>query len=241
MGGALIRLRARGVQPGGAAQGNARQKTFLFKPPWLNWTRLKKIIRKARLNKQKTRSSSYHNTTLRRVVPQTGHKPVEKLVDATERDVLTCQLAAYDSLPRAVCDLYDAIPSRDLWKAMLKEWLRQAHTRCKGVFDHYYLKCCLDRLFAVRNIDHGTISWWPTKCPSYVYWYDILYPNRCSRARLDEDEKFQVLCVIYRKLNATKTPCTFTDALAQTCWTMKDDKGRPALRLYTRCYRARVQ
>ena len=202
------------------------KKAFLFKPPWVNWTRLKAIIRKAKQNKQKIRSSNYYNSTLRRVVPQTGHKPVDKPVDATERDVLTCQLVALDSLPREVCDLYDANPTRDLWKAMLKEWLRQVSRKCTGVFDHYYLKCCLDRLLAVRDIDHGTISWWPTECPSYRYWYDILYPNRCSRARFDEDEKFQILCAIYRKLNSTISPSTFTCALAQTCWKMKQEKGQ---------------
>ena len=204
------------------------EKALLFKPPWVDWTILKRIIKKAKQKKQKIRSSNYYSSTLKRVVPQSGHKPVKKPVDATERDVLTCQLAAHDSLPRAICNLYDATPSRDLWKAMLKEWLRQASTRCTGVFDHYYLKCCLDRLFAVRCIDHGTLSWWPTECPSYVHWYGILYQNRCSKACFHEDEKFQILCAIYRKLNSTRGPSTFTDALAQTCWKMKGEKGRPA-------------
>ena len=204
------------------------KKAFLFKPPWVNWTRLKAIIRKAKQNEQKIRSSNYYSSTLKRVVPQTGHKPVEKPVDATERDVLTCRLVAHDSLPREVCYLYDANPTRDLWKAMLKEWLRQASLKSTGVLDHYYLKCCLDRLFAVRDIDHGTISWWPVQCPSYEYWYDTLYPNRCSRARFHEDEKFQILCAIYRKLNSTRGPSTFTEALAQTCWKMKEEKGRAA-------------
>ena len=158
-------------------------------------------------------------------MPQRAHSRVQTPVDATERDVWACQLAAYDALPRAVCNLYDASPSRDLWKAMLQEWLRQAHTRCTGVLNHYYLKCCLDRLLAVRNIDHGTISWWPTECPSYLYWYDILYANRCSGARFDEDEKFQILCAIYRKLNAVNNQSTFAQALAQTCWSMKEDNG----------------
>ena len=158
-------------------------------------------------------------------MPQVGHNPIEIPVDASERDVLTCQLIAA-ALPQAVCDLYDANPSRPLWCAMLKEWLRGAGLRCKGVFDHYYLKCCLDRLISVHCVDHGTISWWPTECPSYVYWYDILYPNGCYRAPFDEDDKFQILCAIYRKLNATKGPSTFTDALAQTCWMMKEDHGR---------------
>ena len=79
-------------------------------------------------------------------------------------------------------------PSRDLWKAMLTEWLRQAHTRCKGMLNHYYLECTLDRFFAVRDIDHGSISWWPTDCKAYAHWYGVLYPNRRSRARLGETE-----------------------------------------------------
>ena len=204
------------------------KKAFLFKSPWIDWTTLTNIIRKAKKNKQLTRSSNYYSCTLKKVMPQTGTKQAPKPVDATERDVLSCQLAAYDSLPQAICDLYDTTPSRDLWKGMLQEWLRQARTRCKGVLEHYYLKCCLDRLLAVRDIDPGTISWWPTECPSYVYWYKVLYPNRCSRAHFNEDDKFQILCAIYRELNAMKSPTTFAEALAQTCWTMKADNGRPA-------------
>ncbi len=160
-----------------------------------------------------------------RILPQIGHKPSRNPVDDTKRDVLGCQLAAYESLPRAVCDLYDAAPSRDLWKAMLKEWLRESHTRCTGMINHYYLKCTLDRLFAVRDIDHGSISWWPTDCPSYVHWYGALYPNRCSISRFDKDDTFQILCATYRKLNATINPTTFTNALAQMCWAMKENKG----------------
>ena len=38
---------------------------------------------------------------------------------------------------------------------------------------------------------------------------------------LHEDDHFQILCAIYRKLNATRA-CNFTDALAQTCWSMKE-------------------
>ena len=204
------------------------EKAFLFKPPWINWTTLRDIINKAKKQQQKIRSSNYYCTTLQRIVQQTGTKPIKIPVDATERDVLACQLAGHDSLPQAVCNLYDATPSRDFWKAMFTEWLRQAHTRCKGVVHHYYVKCTLDRLLAVRDIDHGTISWWPTDCPAYTHWYDTLYPNRCSRARFSEDEKFQILCAIYRKLNATKPPTTFPQALAQTCWSMKADAGEPA-------------
>ena len=43
-----------------------------------------------------------------------------------------------------------------------------------------------------------------------------------------EDDKFQILCAIRRALNEVKAPATFPDALAQTCWKMKEDKGRPA-------------
>ena len=178
-------------------------------------------------NKQVTRSSNYYSATLKNIVPQAGYAENQKPVDATERDVLACQLAGHDSIPRSVCDLYDESPSRDLWKALLLEWHRQAHIRCTGVLDHYYMKCTLDRLFAIRKVDHGTISWWPTNCPSYTYWYDVLYPKPCSRAGFSEGDKFQILCAIYRKLNATKPgSTTFPDALAQTCWKMKATKGR---------------
>ena len=95
----------------------------------------------------------------------------------------------------------------------------------QGVLNHYYMKCTLDRVFAVRDIDYGTISWWPTNCPAYVYWYKLLYPNRCSRARFNEDEKFQILCAIFRKLNKTYYGSTFPNALAQTCWKMKESAG----------------
>ena len=174
---------------------------------------------------QTARSSNYYNSTLTHILPHIGYKRPRKPIDAADRDVLACQLAACESLPRAVCDLYDAAPSRDLWKAMLTEWLRQAHTRCKGMLNHYYLKCTLGRLFAVRDIGHGTISWWPTDCAAYVHWYDVLYPHRRSRARFNETEKFQILCAIYRKLNATINNSIFTTAVAQTCWTMKENKG----------------
>jgi hypothetical protein len=58
----------------------------------------------------------------------------------------------------AICDLYDAQPSRDLWEAIMATWLENVHKMCAGCFNDYYLKCTLDRWFAVRKIDHGTIS-----------------------------------------------------------------------------------
>ena len=93
------------------------------------------------------------------------------------------------------------------------------------MFNHYYLKCTWDRLFAVRDIDHGSISWWPTDFKAYVHWYGVLYPNRCSRARFNETQQFQILCAIYRKLNATINNSMSATALAQTCWMMKENKG----------------
>ena len=158
---------------------------------------------------------------------QSGQQKARVPKNATARDVLACRIVGQDSLPHAICDLYDASPSRDLWKAMLQEWLRQARSRALGAFGHYYMKCCLDRLIAVREIDHGTISWWPTECPSYRKWYEILYPDRCCRARLDTEAKFQILCAIYRRLNAVRNCTTFTDALAQTCWTLKELNDTP--------------
>lgn len=195
----------------------------------MDWEQLQTVVADAKAQPGPTRSSNYRSTTLKCVMLQSGHLSVKEPADSATRDVLMCRIAGHDSLPHATCDLYDAAPSRDLWKAMLKEWLHQVRSRMSGAFDHYYMKCALDRLFAVRKIDHGTISWWPTQCPSYIRWYDILYPNRCSRARLDEEKKFQILCIIYKKLNRIKHGCTFPDALAQTCWDLKEKRGSLSL------------
>ena len=189
--------------------------------PWVHWDRLAKVVRAAKARGQLARSSNYYSSTLKRVVLQSGHKKADVPKDSVERDVLACKLIGQDALPHAICELYEANPSRDLWKGMLQEWLRQVSSRASGAFGHYVMKCCLDRLFAVKPICHGTISWWPTECPSYKDWYKILYPKQ----QLDEDAKFQVLCAIYQKLNAAHN-CSFPDALAQTCWSMKEKGGR---------------
>ena len=135
--------------------------------------------------------------------------------------MLACRIIGVDAMPAAICDLYDVQPSRDLWKAIMLTWLERVHNMCTGCFNDYYLKCTLDRLLAVRKIDHGTISWWPTMCPAYRDWYNILYPGK----NLSPEERFQVLCTTYTTLNQYKT-CSFTEALAQTCWLEKERKGR---------------
>ena len=123
-------------------------------------------------------------------------------------------------MPRACCDLYDKNPSRDLWKASMLSWLEQVHSKVSGCFDHYYLKCALDRAFAVRKFSYATISWWPTECPAYQLWFQLLYPDKS----LTTEEKFQVLCNTYLALNRTKN-CSFPQALAQTCWVHKEKNG----------------
>ena len=190
----------------------------------MHWDRLAKVIHAAKARKQLIRSSNYYSATLWRVVLQSGHKSVKALQDHTERDVLACKIIGQDALPYAICELYEANPSRDLWKGMLQEWMQQASSRASGAFGHYYMKCCLDRLFSVRQICHGTISWWPTNCPSYKKWYGVLYPKQ----RLDDNSKFQILCAIYLKLNAARN-CSFPNALAQTCWYLKEKNKRLAL------------
>ena len=130
---------------------------FLFKKPWLDWERLAQILAEAKKHKLPSRSSNYYSTTLKEVLLQSGLKQAKMPTDPVSRDVLACQIVEA-ALPRACCDLYDARPSRDLWQAMLEEWLQQTRSKCRGPFSHYYLKCCLDRLFAVKRIDHGTIT-----------------------------------------------------------------------------------
>ena len=141
-------------------------------------------------------------------------------IDAVQRDVLACRLVGEDAMPGACCDLYDKNPSRDLWKASMLTWLEQVHSKCSGCFNHYYLKCTLDRAFAVRKFSYATISWWPTECPAYDLWFQLLYPGKSLTA----EEKFQVLCNTYLALNQTKN-CSFPEALAQTCWMHRDKNG----------------
>ena len=121
-----------------------KEKVIQKKKPWVHWNRLPKVIHKTKAQGKLTRSSNYYNTTLRRILHQNFRKVAKNPV---ERDVLACKFIGQESLPLAICELYDANPSRDLWKGMLQEWLRQALSRVSGAFGHYYMKCCLDRLF----------------------------------------------------------------------------------------------
>ena len=201
-----------------------KEKAFLFRKPWVDWKRLHEVVAKAKAQKLLVRSSNFYCATLRgsdtrqAVLLQSKlHVPKNKVA----RDVLACKLVGFMAMPSAVCNLYDIAPSRDLWKAMLQQWMFQAKSTCAGAFGDYYMKCPLDRLFSVRNIDHGMISWWPTECPSYKTWYKELYPKS---QKFDEEECFQILCAIYCELNKART-CTFTNALAQTCWSIKEKKG----------------
>ena len=200
------------------------QKAFLFKPPWFDWQLLQSIVKKAKQTRQKYRSSNYRSTNLRKILlPR--HIGRARLLqnndDTVERAILACRLIGEDAMPRACLALYEKNPSRDLWKASMLTWLEQVHSKCSGCFNHYYLKCSLDRAFAVRTFSPATISWWPTECPSYLHWYELLYPERS----LTTEEKFQVLCTTYIALNQ-KRNCSIPEALAQTCWVKmeKDEK-----------------
>ena len=194
------------------------RKAFLFKKPWFNWQKLQGIVEKHKAAGKAWRSSNYYSSTLAKLLPQ-NHlgAPMQIPANAVARDVLACQIVGVDAMPAATCNLYDAQPSRDLWKAIMVTWLENVQKVCMGCFSDYYLKCTLDRWFAIRTINHGTISWWPVACPAYKSWYKRLYPGRV----LSAEEKFQVLCRTYITLNQKKI-CTFTDALAQTCWRDRD-------------------
>ena len=199
------------------------KKAFLFKPPWFNWELLQSIVKEAKQKGQRFRSSNYYNTTLTKIlVPNHIGKAhlLQSNDDTVERAVLACRLIGEDAMPDACLALYDKNPSRDLWKASMLSWLEQVHSKCTGCFDHYYLKCVLDRAFAVRKFSYATISWWPTECPAYLKWYKILYPDKSLTA----EEKFQVLCATYIALNRKKH-CSIPDALAQTCWVHKEKNG----------------
>ena len=198
------------------------ENAFTFESPWVDWIKLRTIVERAKARQLTIRSSNFYSTTLRDIMPQSGFERAEVPKNPVDRDVLACKIVGFDAVPAVVCELYDRAPSRDLWKAMLQQWLAQAHNLCKGAMADYYMKCCLDRLIAVRGIDHGTISWWPTGCPSYIAWYKPLLPNgQC----VHEEDRFRVLCFIYRRLNSVRS-CTIAEALAQTCWSVKEEKGR---------------
>ena len=197
------------------------RKAFLFAAPWFDWQLLQSIVQKHRSTGNAWRSSNYRSTTLTQLMLQSHQgAPRQIPADPVARDVLTCRIVGIDAMPAAICDLYDAQPSRDLWKAIMLTWLERVHKMCAGCFNDYYLKCTLDRLLAVKKVDHGTISWWPTMCPSYQTWFKRLYPGK----NLSPEEMFQVLCTTYITLNQYKT-CSITEALAQTCWAEKETKG----------------
>ena len=200
------------------------QKAFLFKPPWFNWQKLQSIVQKSKQQGKRFRSSNYRSTTLRKILlPRHIGKArlLQSTDDTVERAVLACRIVGEDAMPGACMDLYDKSPSRDLWRASMLTWLDQVHSKCSGCFNHYYLKCSLDRAFAVRTFSSATISWWPTECPSYLNWYKLIYPNRA----LNADEKFQILCTTYMALNQ-KRICSIPESLAQTCWVKMENGGR---------------
>ena len=200
------------------------QKAFLFKPLWFDWQLLQSIVKKSKQTGQRFRSSNYRSTTLREIrLPSHIGKArlLQSNADTVERAVLACKLVGEDAMPGACLVLYEKNPSRDLWKASMLTWLEQVHSKCSGCFNHYYLKCSLDRAFAVRTFSHATISWWPTECPAYLHWYKLLYPDRS----LTTEEKFQVLCATYLALNQ-KRNCSIPEALAQTCWVKMEKNGK---------------
>ena len=198
------------------------RKAFLCRAPWFDWQLLQSIVEEHKGAGKTCRSSNYRSLPLRKLLPQSHQgAALEKPSNPVARDVLACRIIGVDAMPVAICDLYDVQPSRDLWKAIMVTWLERVHNMCKGCFNDYYLKCTLDRLLAVRKIDHGTISWWPTMCPAYQEWYKRLYPGK----KLAPEEKFQVLCTTYTTLNQKMT-CTIAEALAQTCCVEKESKGK---------------
>ena len=200
------------------------KKAFLFRPPWFDWRLLQSIVKKSKQTGQRCRSSNYRSTTLRKIrLPRHIGKArlLQRKDDTVERAVLACRLVGEDAMPGACLALYEKNPSRDFWKASMLTWLEQVHSKCAGCFDHYYLKCSLDRAFAVRAFSLATISWWPTACPAYRDWYKLLYPGRS----LTEEEQFQVLCATYIALNR-KRHCSIPDALAQVCWAEREKNGQ---------------
>lgn len=154
---------------------------------------------------------------MKRYSPDGGDTWKSAPTDPAKRDALTARLV-WLSVPRACCDCYEESPSRDFWKACLVTFQENMNRRLKGVCHDYMLKCALDRLFAVRNIDPGTVSSWPLECNSYLKTYQTLW------TALPEEQRFAALMFIVKQLKQIRN-CTIPMALAQTCWLMKNDKN----------------
>ena len=105
-------------------------------------------LRAPKLRARRCDRPIFYSATLQRILLQSKHQVPKNTV---ARDVLACKRVGFAAMPSAVCDLCDAAPSRNLWKAMLLQWLRQVGSTCTGVFGHYYATCCLDRLLAVEE------------------------------------------------------------------------------------------
>ena len=107
------------------------QKAFLFKKPWFDWRLLQSIVEKHKKAGNVWRSSNYRSITLKKLRPQ-SHLGAPRRIpkNGVARDVLACQIVGIDAMPAAACDLYDAQPSRDLWKVIMVSWLENVHKVC---------------------------------------------------------------------------------------------------------------
>ena len=104
------------------------RKAFLFKTPWFDWQLLQSIVEEHKAAGNVWRSSNYYSSTLTKLLPQ-NHLAAPRQIpaNAVARDVLACRIIGVDAMPAATCDLYDAQPSRDLWKAIMVTWLENVH------------------------------------------------------------------------------------------------------------------
>ena len=70
------------------------QKAFLFKPPWFDWQKLQSIVNKAKEAGERTRSSNYRSTTLKKTHGAESHGDT---ASATEQRRY-CRASSLDSI-----------------------------------------------------------------------------------------------------------------------------------------------
>ena len=164
------------------------------------------------------RSSNYYSVTLRkwRHGPLDTWQKVPKSRSA--RDALMARLV-FASVPHPLWTLYEAAPSRDYWKAANVMFQSAVSDVSKGIMADYMHKCVLDRVFAVRDIDPGMISWWPLNCPAYVNGLGKIFGDSLS----SEEDKFLALMYVYKQLRRVRSS-SVPDTLAHLCWHMKDSR-----------------
>ena len=137
--------------------------------------------------------------------------------DGVKRDLLGLR-QMWMALPRAILQCYQDSPSRDFFKAALRQFQQNLSNVQKGMFGDYLVKCMLDVVVMSGAVVAGTISAWPSRCPAYLSAIPKFYPG------IPADRWFLAFCHWHQFLRATRN-MSFPAALAQLCWNERRGSG----------------